>query len=118
MTIITLKTGENIKLDWSFNTSMLLDEYEGGVKTFEKDIKNPRNRLKAYGHLVYAVIASNVDDVLTVKQAQRLIGNDQTERINKFLQLNEEKVDAFQKKQTSSSTTTRKRKKKKQTIQK
>lgn len=95
---IILKTGEKITLEVSSLIFEYLEEYDGGFKQLEKDIKgeideNGYSRMMyATNHLLYAIIASNYEEELTPKLAIKLVKLEDIPEIIKFINKNIPKI--------------------------
>lgn len=96
--IIILKNGKRIKLEWNFLVLEYLEEYEGGLKAIQQDIKFKRNELKVSNMLCYAVINANIDDPLTYREILRLLNLKSLRNIMKFVEKNKKEFDEFKKK--------------------
>ena len=88
---IELKNGEKIILEVTPLLLEYIEDYEGGIKQLEKDAKGEKDesgRTKtAYvtNHLLYCAIASNYDELLTYRQAVRLVKLEDVEKIIDFM---------------------------------
>ena len=88
---ITLKNGENLKLEVNSLILEYIEEYDGGLEqllkdaTGEKDKNGYTKTMYAANHLIYSIIASNYDKELTYRQAIRLIKFKDIKRIVHFL---------------------------------
>lgn len=111
MTVITLKNGAKIQLEWSFLTLQYLEDYEGGLKKLEQDYKQKKNLLKIQSLFIYATVRSNYDEVLGYQEAIRLVDIKDLKKINEFISENLQAQNEFKKKQQR-YTQHKKRKKK------
>lgn len=71
--IITLKNGDKVELDYNFYILKYLEEYKGGYKQLEKDMKNRRNNFELISTVIYALLRSNYEKPLSIDEAIRLV---------------------------------------------
>lgn len=98
MEIITLRNGQNIELVWSFLMMQYLEDYEGGLKKLQKDMRTRQNLLKMQSLFIYATVRANYDEKLGFQEAVRLVDVKDIEKINKFVRENLEAQNDFKKK--------------------
>lgn len=96
--ILTLKNGKKIKLEWSFLVLEYLEEYPGGAKKLEKDIRARDNELKVNNYLCYAVIKANIDEPLTYTDIIKLVDLKVLRKILNFIEKNSKEFEDFKKK--------------------
>ncbi len=101
--LLTLKNGENIKLEWNYLVLEYLEEREGSIESLEDRIKDFKSteQMRITNSFVYAVIQANYDDLLTYKQAIRLIKMDDYPKVFRFIQKQLEIQSSYKKKGTS-----------------
>lgn len=85
--ILTLKNGTNIKLEWNYLVLEYLEEREGSIELLQDRINelNTRSQVRLSNSFVYAVIQANHDDVLTYKQAIRLVNPNDYAKVFNFI---------------------------------
>lgn len=98
MSIITLKNGKKIELEWSFLVMQYLEDYDGGLKKLKVDMKTKKNLLKIESLFIYAAVRSNYDEPLGFQEAVRLVKMEDINTINKFFEENLKKQNDFKKK--------------------
>lgn len=101
--VITLKDGTNIRLEWNYLVLEYLEEREGSIDALEGRIKDFRNteQMRIANSFVYATIQANHDEVLTYKQAVRLVKMTDYPKIFKFIEKQLEIQSSYKKKGTS-----------------
>lgn len=88
---IILKNGENLILEVSPLLLEYLEEYPGGIEQLKKDSNGQKDkngytkRMYATNQIIYAIVASNYNEVLTYRQAVRLVKLEDIERILTFV---------------------------------
>lgn len=98
--IITLKNNTNIKLEWNYLVLEYLEEREGSLEGLQERINTLQeiDQIKLCNSFVYAIIQANVDDVLTYKQAIRLVNPSDYQKIFKFISAQLEIQNSYKKK--------------------
>lgn len=98
--IITLKNDTNIKLEWNYLVLEYLEEREGSLEGLQERINTLHEveQIKLCNSFVYAIIQANVDDVLTYKQAIRLVNPSDYQKIFKFISAQLELQNSYKKK--------------------
>ena len=96
--ILKLKNGVNIKLEWNFLVLEYLEDYPGGLKGIEKDMKTHMHEVRVSNYFCYAVISANYDKKVTYEEAIKLIDLKALKRILKFIRDNENEFNEFKKK--------------------
>ncbi|MDE8065807.1 hypothetical protein PT067_07660 [Erysipelothrix rhusiopathiae] len=98
--ILTLKNGTNIKLEWNYLVLEYLEEREGSIELLQDRINelNTRSQVRLSNSFVYAVIQANHDDVLTYKQAIRLVNPNDYAKVFNFIKKQLEIQKAYKKK--------------------
>lgn len=99
MEIITLKNGKKIELQWSFLVMQYLEDYKGGLKKLEMDVKTRKNLLKIQSLFIYAAVRSNYDETIGYQEAIRLVNVKDVKKINDFFTKNLKEQEEFKKKQ-------------------
>lgn len=99
METITLKNGKQIELQWSFLTMQYLEDYDGGLKKLEKDVKARKNLLRIQSLFIYAAVRSNYDETVGYQEAIRLVHVKDVKKINDFFTKNLNEQNEFKKKQ-------------------
>lgn len=112
--ILTLKNGTNIKLEWNYLVLEYLEEREGSIELLQDRINelNTRSQVRLSNSFVYAVIQANHDDVLTYKQAIRLVNPNDYAKVFNFIKMQLEIHKAYKKKETSKKSGNRSQKRK------
>ncbi|AKQ06891.1 hypothetical protein [Erysipelothrix rhusiopathiae] len=112
--ILTLKNGTNIKLEWNYLVLEYLEEREGSIELLQDRINelNTRSQVRLSNSFVYAVIQANHDDVLTYKQAIRLVNPNDYGKVFNFIKKQLEIQKAYKKKETSKKSGNRSQKRK------
>lgn len=96
--VIILKNGKHVELEWSFLVLEFLDEYPGGVKEIQKQIKAGKNSMKLNNMLCYAVIRANLEEPLTYNEIIKLLTFNNVKQIIAFIQENSNEFEDFKKK--------------------
>lgn len=99
MEIITLKNGKKIELQWSFLVLQYLEDYEGGFKKLQSDIKSKKNQLKLMSLFIYTAVRANYDKKLGYQEAIRLVPTSEIQKIINFFEKNIKEQEEFKKKQ-------------------
>lgn len=112
--ILTLKNGTNIKLEWNYLVLEYLEEREGSIELLQDRINelNTRSQVRLSNSFVYAVIQANHDDVLTYKQAIRLVNPNDYAKVFNFIKKQLEIQKAYKKKETYKKSGNRSQKRK------
>lgn len=88
---IELKNGETLILEVSSLILEYLEDYKGGIEQLKKDAQGRKDSngytktMYATNQLLYAVIASNYDTLLTYRQAVRLVKLEDISKIVDFV---------------------------------
>lgn len=91
---IELKNGQKIILEVSPLLLEYIEDYEGGIEQLEKDARGDKDRagytktMRVTNCILYAVVASNIDEPLTYRQAVRLVKLEDIEKIVSFVVAN------------------------------
>ena len=112
MTVITLRNGKRIELVWSFLVLQYLEDYEGGLKQIQKDMREKRNLLKIESLFIYAAVRANYDEKVGYQEAIRLVNIEDVNKINEFFSENLKNQQEFKKKDQKYTIPNRKKKKK------
>lgn len=101
--ILTLKNTTNIKLEWSYLVLEYLEEREGSLDALQKQVNSMDKvgQIRLCNSFVYAVIQACVDDVLTYKQAIRLVRPEDYPKIFGYIQKQLELQESYKQKKTS-----------------
>ncbi len=111
MAVITLRNGKNIELVWSFLVLQYLEDYEGGLKQIQKDMKAKRNLLKIESLFIYAAVRANYDEKVGYQEAIRLVKLEDVNKINEFFSENLKNQQEFKKKDQKYTIQSKKKKK-------
>lgn len=111
MEVITLRNGKNIELVWSFLVLQYLEDYEGGLKQIQKDMKAKRNLLKIESLFIYAAVRANYDEKVGYQEAIRLVKLEDVNKINEFFSENLNNQQEFKKKDQKYTIQSKKKKK-------
>ena len=109
--VITLRNGKNIELIWSFLILQYLEDYEGGLKQIQKDMKAKRNLLKIESLFIYAAVRANYDEKVGYQEAIRLVKLEDVNKINEFFSENLKNQQEFKKKDQKYTIQSKKKKK-------
>ena len=83
---VNLKDGKTITLEWNALIFEYLEEYEGGLEQLKEDAKEGSNKSHyACNHMVYSVIAANLDEPVTYRQAIALVNLEDIKNILDFI---------------------------------
>ena len=88
---IELKNGEKLTLEVSSLILEYLEDYEGGIKQLRKDSQGQKDKngytksMRATNHLLYSIIASNYHELLTYRQAVKLVKLEDINKIANFV---------------------------------
>ena len=88
---IELKTGEKLTLEVTPLLLEYIEDYEGGITALEKDAQGDVDEngytrtMRATNHILYSIIASNYKELLTYRQAVRLVKLEDIEKVVKFV---------------------------------
>ena len=96
--IIILKNGKKVQLEWSFLVLEYLDDYPGGVKAIQKDIRLHQHEIKVTNMLCYAVVRANINEILTFEEIIKLLDLKAVKTILKFVEENQQELNEFKKK--------------------
>lgn len=100
--IIILKNGVRVKLKWNFLVLEYLEEYPGGIKALQEDIKHHRNEVKITNMFCYAAINANIEEELSYREILQLIDIKSVRVITKFIENNQKEFEEFKKKDPTS----------------
>lgn len=95
--ILKLKNGDCVKLEWNFLILEYLEEYPGGLRALNAQIKSHKNEIKICNHLCYAVLNANYK-TLTYIEAVKLIDLKGLRTIQRFIEKNESEFNEYKKK--------------------
>ncbi len=88
---IELKTGEKLTLEVSSLLLEYLEDYEGGIEQLRKDSQGQKDKngytksMRATNHLLYSIIASNYPELITYREAVRLVKLEDINKIADFV---------------------------------
>ena len=91
---IQLKNGENLILEVTPLMLEYIEDYKGGIKKLVEDAQGKKDKngytkcMYATNQLLYAIIASNYDNILTYRQAVRLVKLEDIDDILEFIKNN------------------------------
>lgn len=97
--IITLKNNDKVELEYNFYILKYLEEYKGGYKKLEKDLKNKSNYFDLISTVIYALLRSNYDIPITIEEAVKLINMQDIPKIMDWFYKELEEQNQYKKKQ-------------------
>lgn len=99
--VIILKNDKRINLEWNLLCVEYVEEYPGGLKQLQKDMKLKINVIKSMNYLIAAIIRGNYSEILTREESLKLVKFEDYDKIMNFIEKECDLLNDYKKKETS-----------------